>query len=715
MPFYVRYQGKKQGPLSDAQMTTLLCRGQLDRNTEATLDEQNWKPLGEFPEFEQLYAKAIDRQLNTESAIIPPPVSGPPAPPALPRSSGPTPPPLPGTPAAANQEPDLFELAGFSHDDYAQKVDSILQSVSVPSGVPQSVATGVPLTNNSKNLFIFAGIGLVLVVLLGILITLSSGLASPAPREVAKHSDEESFEEEQQHDSAAEETQRRQEEEQREKQARAEAEQKAKEEREAHEAEERQRQEAARKAEEERIAEEERQRKQLNAELLASVEGLGDSFPFKPLRFSATGSIQSPNSLKKGTDRLWSQRDKVQFRYVSYVPKPCFSANNKGPHEVVLSLSGESSDSGHEIFRVILNENGLQGEWLDTAAITTENYQQANGIMLGELEIRQNENNGLLKTLPFCEPVSAETFRPSLKKIPLVDFSCDFASLGFQHTHFVVFDAKGYRAKYDWQSQGGDVLDFEVGENDRAQIRIVPRDPIVDRTGDRFLPIDVQEIGRNSPLIREHISATRTQPEQVESKIEIGTKATNQARSEMLHLRKTFNRNNSKANKAAKTITSLNIKLKIARGNVASQISSQISAQRSIISSCRSANVSLGPQVSRATKRHDDYLQKLKKLQSFEAFLKKPSVIYNGEPMTFNIRIAHPLDSNRYLTLLTVKEPDLSNEKDAVMPELPKDDEIGDDMEDDETEDDDMNEDVEDENGAGETKKTRSFLGGDNE
>lgn len=54
MALFVRYKGRKQGPLNDAQLATLLKRGTLDQDTEASVDEQDWKPLKEFPEFERL-------------------------------------------------------------------------------------------------------------------------------------------------------------------------------------------------------------------------------------------------------------------------------------------------------------------------------------------------------------------------------------------------------------------------------------------------------------------------------------------------------------------------------------------------------------------------------------------------------------------------------------------------------------------------------------
>jgi hypothetical protein len=65
MPYYIRYQGRKQGPLSEAQLVTLLSRGTISKDTDASLDEENWQPLGTLPNFEHLYSKIVAQQLKT--------------------------------------------------------------------------------------------------------------------------------------------------------------------------------------------------------------------------------------------------------------------------------------------------------------------------------------------------------------------------------------------------------------------------------------------------------------------------------------------------------------------------------------------------------------------------------------------------------------------------------------------------------------------------
>lgn len=48
MFYYIRHQGREQGPLSVAQLLTLLSRGTVTKETETFVDEAEWKTLDDF-------------------------------------------------------------------------------------------------------------------------------------------------------------------------------------------------------------------------------------------------------------------------------------------------------------------------------------------------------------------------------------------------------------------------------------------------------------------------------------------------------------------------------------------------------------------------------------------------------------------------------------------------------------------------------------------
>ncbi|MDR1964205.1 MAG: hypothetical protein LBQ50_10535 [Planctomycetaceae bacterium] len=68
MPFFIYYQGRKQGPLTDGQIVTLLFRGTISEDTEASFNEEDWQPLHSLPGYERLHAQVVERQGKTPPA-----------------------------------------------------------------------------------------------------------------------------------------------------------------------------------------------------------------------------------------------------------------------------------------------------------------------------------------------------------------------------------------------------------------------------------------------------------------------------------------------------------------------------------------------------------------------------------------------------------------------------------------------------------------------
>lgn len=434
----------------------------------------------------------------------------------------------------------------------------------------------------------------------------------------------------------------------------------------------------------------------------AAILSLSENFPLKPMFLGASGTVQHPESIHPKFADLWVLKDKFSLRYISYIPNSVFSDKNISPHEIVISCQNE------DVFRFFLDEKGLHGQWLESSSITPESLRKLNGIAIGELEIVQISNENLIKELPLFSPIEYATFRPSQRQITLSGFDYDFNALGFSSSQLLITDTKGYRTRYMWETLAPDTLKFQVDDNDTIHIKLIPQTPVAKNSGEWNIPIEVDEIKRDSALLKRYIYNTKISPEMVDAKVKEGTEAVNRARSNMLEVRRQFNRNNSNANKASRAIGVLNRQLSMANSAAAASISSRISHQESIISNCRSANSRLEPQLNNLEKVYDNYYGKLKVLKEYKALLDKVKIIYQGEPMTFAIMITHPTDSKRKLKLLSIKEPDMANEKDAVIPE-PTDNDTKIDKDED-VEDEEEDDDKDDENKS-ENSKTRSFLG----
>ncbi|MDR0336364.1 MAG: DUF4339 domain-containing protein [Planctomycetaceae bacterium] len=675
MPYFIRYQGRKQGPLSDAQLVTLLARGTISKDTEASLDEKNWQPLGTLPDFDNLYSKIVTQQLKT--------VTG---------SSSPAPSPIYET---KKSEDDIFAIAGFSHDELTARVDTIQRQMPVtpPITIPEKQKQISGVFENPKILYGVCGGFIGLILLFALLVIIMFGNASPQDYETRLAQEQQQKEAEER--AAAE-------------KARREAEVKAateKAERERQEAEakaaaekiERERQEAeakaaAEKAEQERqeaeakAAEEKQQNDEaINAELVKVIELLNEDFPLKPMFLGASGTVQCPKNINPKFANLWSLKDKFSLRYISYIPNSIFSNQNVSPHEIVIAYQNE------DIFRFFLDEQGLQGQWLDSSSIVPESFRKLNGIAIGELEIVQISNDRSIKSISLFSPAEYETFRPLQKQVTLPSLDCDFNALGLSDSQLAIIDAKGYRTRYAWETLAPDVLKFQVENNDTVQIKLVPKNMVAGNKNEWNIPIEVNEIKRDSPLLQRYIAGTKISPDKVDAKVKEGTEVVNRARSDMLAVRRQFGRNNSNANKAARAIGILNRQLSVANSAGAASIRSQISHQESIISKCRSANSRLEPQLNKLEDVYDNYYRKLKVFKEYKALFDKAEIIYRGEPMTFAIMITHPENPKRYLKLLSIKEPDMANEKDAVIPEPIDNDEKIDkeeEMEDDEENDD---------------------------
>jgi hypothetical protein len=670
-------------------LVTLLLRGTISKDTDASLDEENWQPLGTLPDFENLYSKIVAQQLKTISGS-----SSPPSPIYETKTS----------------EDDIFAIAGFSHDEFQARVDTIQRQIPVPppTTVPEKSLPG--FFENPKILYGIGGGLLGLIFLSALIFSIMYGNASPRNRAERLAQEQEAEEK-----AAAEKVeQERKEAEEKAAAEKAEQERKEAEAKAAAEKMEQERKEveakaAAEKAEQERKEAEEKaalEKRQndeaVNAELVKAIELLNENFPLKPMFLGASGSVQRPENINPKFADIWSLKEKFSLRYISYIPNSVFSDKNISPHEIVIACQNE------DIFRFFLDEKGLHGQWLDSSSITSESFRKLNGIAIGELEIVQISDGHLIKEFSLFSPAEYAIFRPSQKQITLSDLNCDFNALGFSGSQLLITDAKGYRTRYVWETLAPDTLKFQVDDNDTVQIKLIPKTPVVENKGEWNIPIEVNELKRDSALLKRYISGTKISPEMVDAKVKEGTETVNRVRSDMLGVRRQFNRNNSNANKASRAIGVLNRQLSMANSAGAASIHSQISHQESIISNCRSANSQLEPKLDKLESVYDNYSGKLKVLKEYKALLDKAKIIYQGEPMTFAIMITHPENPKRRLKLLSIKEPDMANEKDAVIPE-PTDNNTKTDKEE-EIEDDEENDDKDDENKS-ENSKTRSFLG----
>ncbi|MDR1964204.1 MAG: hypothetical protein LBQ50_10530 [Planctomycetaceae bacterium] len=441
--------------------------------------------------------------------------------------------------------------------------------------------------------------------------------------------------------------------------------------------------EQERREEEEKTAEEKRHHeKSTKLQFTKTLKLLDENFPVKPLHQNFSGDIQHPESLHPKFADLWTLKECFSLRYISYSPALCFWEKNISPHEIVISCQQ------HDVFRFFLDEKGLHGQWLDDPSVTLESFQKLNGIVIGELEIVQASDGQTVKTVSLLPPVEGETFRPLQKQIAL-PVKCDWNALGFSVQQWSISGLKCYRTKYAWKTLSPDTLQFDAGNNDLVQIKLILQPLVSGQDGEWSLPIDVREIQRDSDILERYISGTKIPPENLAAKVEEGTVATNRVRSDMLDVRRQFNRNHSRANRASQAISILSRQLSMANAVGAASISSQISQQHSILANCREAIERLGPELVKLESLYDNYYGKLKVLKEYKSLLDKPKMIYSEEPMTFTITITHPTVPEKQLTLLRIKEPDMANEKDTVIPDIVEDDEAKTDDEENEDDDDD--------------------------
>ncbi|MGL6196794.1 MAG: hypothetical protein ACRC2T_18435 [Thermoguttaceae bacterium] len=88
LSFYIRYQGRKHGPYTEAQISVLLNRGKVNAQTEVSLDGVSWQSLGNFPNFQanvvpQSVPRAASVQIPQQSVPVSRPIAVP-LPPAAP-------------------------------------------------------------------------------------------------------------------------------------------------------------------------------------------------------------------------------------------------------------------------------------------------------------------------------------------------------------------------------------------------------------------------------------------------------------------------------------------------------------------------------------------------------------------------------------------------------------------------------------------------------
>ena len=529
MPYYIRHEGRKQGPLSDAQLKTLLARGTITKETEASFDETNWKPFGEFPDFERLSPKTVGSGAVKPSSSQPVGASD--------------------VPVAVGTNDDIYNLSA---------IDSILASQlsSQPSQptVPVWQSSGRPVPKPSKptslqfhldpsrfgidpKILYAVGGGVAALVLLIVLVSFAfSGIRQAVARKAESRKAEAEFAERERHEAAinaqreeiarikaeTEELARKAE---RERQAAAEAERKRiAAEQAAEDAKKKTKrdeketvQKAAAEAERKHIAAEqaaedakkntkkdEKETVQTDdaemktepssqassassSSLMEAVSHLPSTAVIKPLLLSDSGV-----ALRSGTienfEPLYPLREQISLKYVSYVPNNVFSFRNEEPGTIVITHTGSS------VLKLAIAENGLYWEWLSSPCITPDSYQAVNGFALAELEILQADTSRVLKTVTLFPPINrTQRFDMGGKQVVVDDIDIDFKALGIKEPSLGIVGLKNLLATAGRrESIGGDTIRYYFKKDDKeytVDIQAMAETPTKTSSGTWRIPI----------------------------------------------------------------------------------------------------------------------------------------------------------------------------------------------------------------------------------
>lgn len=435
MSYYIRYQGRKQGPLSEAQLVTLLTRGTVTKETETSLNEADWMPLGEFPEFERFYSQVIAKQVKQESSPAAP----------LSISTYGLQPSVSSPPSASDHTPgdDIFALAGFSSKESNKKLDEIMKQTTAEPATMKTTrpATQEPVEKKSLPLYAIMGGAATVLVLVVVLAIVFSGPGQPVARQAEVGRDEVELSEPELSEpgpagrsliNVTAETTRperivipvaTEQTEQVELEIK-EVELDAATEQEIKEVELDAATEQSEKENHPLVTESDDKPMGSQSPPASAVPPQKSVFPVKMLSLDAFGGIALPSTVNGEFADLYPIRGEIQFKYVSYVPGDMFSSENLSGHDLRVSRYGS------DILRFSLVEGGLEAEWLDSPVLTTMSYKTLNGAVLAELEVLRADTNQVLKTVSLFEPIQkSNRFSMSNKQVVLEDLDIDLNAL----------------------------------------------------------------------------------------------------------------------------------------------------------------------------------------------------------------------------------------------------------------------------------------------
>jgi len=394
MPHYIRHQGRKQGPLSESQLAVLLSRGTVTKNTETTFDEVVWKPLGDFPEYERLLARRspVASPPPTETmvhAVNVHPVSAPP--PTTTDSS------VYGVQAPLRVKSRVLPPLSISDTPSTTKAVP-LSSFEMPFEPKQPKPSRSHLA--SGGLAATAIVAALAVVAFLVVrqsadrqaaneslpaVAIPEPIFEPIPEPIIPP-------------------------------------------------------EPVFASMPEPLILPEPVSSSMPApgrvpfvELAALVSPLASVVKINPLVRDALDQSAEHSALVEEFAVLYSVRDRLLLKYVSYVPGHVFSFKNGDPCDITVSYEGR------DIARLTLNEYGLKWQWLESP--TPDSYQTLNGALLAELEMCETTTQQILKTFSLFTPIrKADTYRIGDKQVALHNVDVDWEALSIRKESLKIVD-----------------------------------------------------------------------------------------------------------------------------------------------------------------------------------------------------------------------------------------------------------------------------------
>lgn len=404
-------------------------------------------------------------------------------------------------------------------------------------------------------------------------------------------------------------------------------------------------------------AEDERRLKISDSVLVEAAEQVASVFPLTPLSLRSAGNGKTDPDREPGFSALWPHRDRIVIRFISYVPNDRFVSSSSEDHCLVIGYRQQGSTDPSNIYQFVFEETGLRGEWLETDDLSLEKIVLLNGLLLGELEICQLENNKVLRRVPLLKTIKANSLQPSSKKQlsvsgPLV---WDFQKLGLEATQFGIADIVGSSPEYRWKSAGDGMVEFWPDKDYCIILEPILGQPVLEKRSMSF-PISFKEFERKSTVLDQFIERTEIQPSQIKAKMEEGTKAIRQVDQQIVVLQRNIAANNNTIQQAQATILKAESQEKPNQGRIMynAERLQRIDMAKATIVSCQERNQALSASLVKTGETRNDYAQKMTMLQNYLNCYMRPSTLFGTERLSFTLYLKHPSRKNLRLKILTI-------------------------------------------------------------